>query len=239
MPKVKLISRIGRQFERMRHKRFISSHVKADRKLRAGLAIRKLLTEYEFETVLDVGCGAGMHSEVFLEAGKRVTAVDLGNSHYFRQNEGRIETQIGDFLTMKFPTQYDCVWCSHVLEHQLNVQDFLVKLSSCLREGGVLAITVPPLKNLIVGGHVSLWNGGLLLYRLVLAGMDCRDARLLTYNNNISALVPKHTINVLDMIEYDRGDIRKIKPYLPQSLKFVAHDPVDTPFDGEILSLNW
>jgi SAM-dependent methyltransferase len=239
MPKVNIISRVGRQWERMRHKRFIGAHHRGDRKLRAGIALHKLLSHYEFETVLDVGCGSGMHSERFLEAGKRVTAVDLGNSYYFRQNEGRIDTQIGDFLTMEFPTQFDCVWCSHVLEHQLNVQDFLLKLSSCVREGGILAITVPPLKNRIVGGHVSLWNGGLLLYRLVLAGFNCREARLLTYNNNISAIVRKHTINVLDEIEYDRGDIRKIKQYLPQSIHFLTADATDTPFDGEILRLNW
>ena len=235
----KLVSRVGRQLENLNHKRFIRSHEKADLKLRSGLALRKLLDEYEFESVLDVGCGSGEHSERFLSAGKRVTAVDYGNSHYFRQNRGRIDVQIGNFNEMEFDTQFDCVWCSHVLEHQLNVQDFLTKLSATVREGGVLAITVPPLKHRIAGGHVSLWNGGLLLYRMVLAGIDCREARLLAYNYNISALVRKHSISVLGELEYDRGDIRKIQPYLPPSLDYLKDDPVDMPFDGAILRLNW
>jgi SAM-dependent methyltransferase len=235
----KLVSRIGRRFENLRHSRFIRSHEKADLKLRSGLALRKLLDEYEFESVLDVGCGSGEHSERFLSAGKRVTAVDYGNSHYFRQNRGRIDVQIGNFNEMEFDTQFDCVWCSHVLEHQLNVQDFLTKVSAAAREGGVLAITVPPLKHRIAGGHVSLWNGGLLLYRLVLAGLDCHEARVLAYNYNISALVRKRSISVLGELEYDRGDIRKIRPYLPPSLDFLEDDPVDTPFDGAILRLNW
>ena len=65
------------------------------------------------------------------------------------------------------------------------------------------------------------------------------QARLLAYNYNISALVRKRSINVLSELEYDRGDIRKIKPYLPPSLYFMKDDPVDTPFDGKILRLNW
>ena len=61
---------------------------------------------------------------------------------------------------------------SHVLEHQFDPQRFLRKIYECLNPDGVLALTVPPRKDEIVGGHVSLWNGGLLLYHLVLAHLD-------------------------------------------------------------------
>jgi hypothetical protein len=81
------------------------------------------------------------------------------------------------------------VWCSHVLEHQPNAGLFLAKLIRDCRDGGILAITVPPAKTEIVGGHVSLWNAGLLLYRLALTGIDCRDARVKTYGYNVSVIV--------------------------------------------------
>lgn len=233
------LRRLARSVERARHQSYVRGHPARDRKLRAGLALAKLVDDYAFDTVLDVGCGAGEHSERFLEAGKQVTALDYGDSHYFRQNKGRVQALIGDFMTMPFETPFDAVWCSHVLEHQLNVQLFLEKLVASAREGGVLALTVPPLKHLIAGGHVSLWNGGLLLYRMVLAGVDCREARLLAYGNNISLLVRKRSITVLDRLEYDRGDLKKIREFLPEGLRYKLDDPVDTPFDGDILRLNW
>ena len=86
-----------------------------------------------------------------------------------------------------------------------------------LHEGGILAITVPPTRNTIVGGHVSNWNAGLLLYHLVLAGFNCKNANILKYYYNISIIVKKNTINSvnLESLSFDTGDTRKIKPFLP------------------------
>ncbi len=74
---------------------------------------------------------------------------------------------------------YDAIWCAHCLEHQRNVGSFLEKIFSELKDGGVLCVTVPPLKTNIVGGHLTLWNGGLLLYNLILAGFDCAKASII------------------------------------------------------------
>ena len=74
--------------------------------------------------------------------------------------------------------------------------DYSEKINSILKEGGVLAITVPPLKNEIVGGHLSLWNSGILLYQLVVAGFDCREAIVKKYGYNISVIVKKNKINI-------------------------------------------
>ena len=48
---------------------------------------------------------------------------------------------------------------------------FLKKVHSLLNEGGYLAIIVPPRKPFIVGGHVTIWNAGLVLYNLILASL--------------------------------------------------------------------
>lgn len=230
---------LRRQFRDIQHRLYLRRQPQHHQKLRAGLALYKLLSEYEFATVLDIGSGAGDHAAIMAAAGKQVTAIDYGNSFYFKNSQSNIKVTIGDFMNLDFPDKFDCVWCSHVLEHQLNVQQFLVRVRDVLAENGVLAITVPPLKHRIAGGHVSLWNGGLVLYRLVLAGFDCKDAKILRYGNNISVLLRKRDVNVLDAIEYDRGDIRKIRRFLPVGLNYVAGDAIDDPFDGDILRHNW
>jgi SAM-dependent methyltransferase len=201
-------------------------------------ALMKLLSDYEFETVLDIGSGAGEQATVFLSHGKKVTALDYGKSPYYERRDPAIQTVIGDFNTYPFEAQFDCVWASHVLEHQANPNIFLRKIHHVTKENGIVAITVPPLKHQIVGGHVTLWNAGLLLYHLVLAGFDCRNASVLRYGYNISVIVQKKTFEVPDDIAFDQGDIRKIKHALPSGLDF-APNALDDPFNGDIVRLNW
>jgi len=201
-------------------------------------AIQKLLDDFRFESVLDVGSGDGSHAACFMKAGKKVTTIDYGRSASFLRKADGISTIVADFNAYTFPDRFDCIWCCHVLEHQLDPHTFLRRLHNTLREDGVLALTVPPFRETIVGGHVSFWNAGLLLYRLVLAGFNCRDIALLRYGYNISAILHKRSIDVLGLLAYDSGDIQTIRPYLPDSIRFqVSAD--DTPFDGGIHELNW
>lgn len=203
----------------------------------AGLALWRCLADYDFDTVLDVGGGAGEQAAVFEAFGKHVTSVDYGKSIYFEKRNAQRDVIVGDFNTLELPRRYDLVWCSHVLEHQLDAHGFLKRLHAATKEGGVLAVTVPPAKSEIVGGHVSLWNAGLLLYRLVLAGFDCRQARVCRYGYNISVLLEKVSIE-LPELAYDCGDLRRLRAFLPQDLPF-RPNALDDPFDGEIDRLNW
>lgn len=196
------------------------------------IAINKVITEYKFTSVLDIGCGEGVHSDIFLNAGKEVSAIDIGESPYFKRNKSKIKTIIGDFNEYCFEETFDCVWCCHVLEHQPNPNLFLKKVHSILKEDGVLCITVPPAKQKIVGGHVTLWNAGLLLYNLVIAGFDCSEAEVMRYGYNISVIVKNKTIDVSKELSFDAGDIRIIRPYLPKSIVF-TNGYCDDAFDGE------
>ena len=59
-------------------------------------------------TVLDVGCGKGSHSGVFLEYGKRVTGIDAGFTCRIRDNYA-FEFIQDDFIAHSFLEQYDLV----------------------------------------------------------------------------------------------------------------------------------
>lgn len=97
---------------------------------------------------------------------------------------------------------------------------------------------MPPFKSEIVGGHVSLWNPGLLLYRLVLAGFDCSEASIYCYGYNISIIVQKRTVHVLEDLAYDRGDMCFLQQYLPKEIKSRPVDR-DISFKGKIKKINW
>jgi len=158
-------------------------------------------------TLLDIGSGKGEHAEGFRRC-YDVTTVDLTHSADFQ----------GDYLGTFFKEPFDCIWASHVMEHQRNVGWFLDKARQDLKEGGLLAITVPPRKDEIVGGHVSLWNPGLLLYNLVLARFDCSKALVMVYGYNISAVLTKRTIDLPNII-MDHGDIARLARFFPMDVK--------------------
>lgn len=157
-------------------------------------------------TILDVGAGNGAHAKVMREHGHTVHTID--------RNAAFKPDHLADFITWKPPKKYAAVWCSHVLEHQLNPGLFLDAISDCLKVGGLLVITVPPCKQEVVGGHVTLWNPALLVYHLVLAGFDCSQAVVQSYGYNITVAVRKKKADV-PVLAMDNGDIERIAQFFP------------------------
>lgn len=175
-------------------------------------------------TILDIGSGL---DSIFANDSYKVDTFDLKGNPTYK----------GDYNDLIVKKKYDCVWASHVLEHQLNVNNFLLKLNSNIKEGGYLAITVPPPRNLIVGGHLSLWLPGLLLYNLVLANFNCYNAMVKCYDYNISVIVKKETI-VLPELVYDRGDLKTLSKFLPFGNGINPIDEVYN-FQGNFKEINW
>jgi len=142
----------------------------------------------EGDRVLAIGPGSSSEAaRVFTSLGCYVEGFDLS---------GRAETVHSrhtvfdmDFMESAVWKRSDLIWASHVLEHQRDPGLFLDRCFELLNEGGWLVVTVPPRKDQIVGGHVSLWNMGLLLYHLILAGFDCSQASCLAHGYNLTVAV--------------------------------------------------
>lgn len=139
-------------------------------------------------TMLDVGGGHGVHANFFRSKGLQTDIVDIidGVAPRF---------WIGDFIDFQPAERYDYVWASHVLEHSPNPGLFIRKLAQCAKPGGLIAVTVPPLKTEMTFGHVTLWNAGLLLINFIKCGIDCRQAKLCTYGYNVSIIAPNYPIS--------------------------------------------
>jgi SAM-dependent methyltransferase len=199
-----------------------------EKRLKSIEALEKLLRDYQFQTVLDVGCGTGRHLKRFRQAGKQAVGID-----YVGLCEGVI---VADYLAHEFAEPFDCLWLSHVLEHQVNVNLFLKKVYRDLKEGGILVVTVPPLKHPIVGGHVTLWNAGLLLYNLVLAGFDCSQARIKQYGYNISLITPKIPAAIPQAkLRFGDGDLELLRDFFPSHPRLVWGQGTR----GDLQQLRW
>lgn len=185
----------------------------------AEQCLSRLMEYQNIQSILDVGSGEGEHAAILRDRGFTVTTLSLRPPADI----------VADFMEVEIG-MFDCIWVSHVFEHTLNPHAFLQKCHGLLPEKGVLALTVPPLKHEIVGGHINLFNAGLLLYRLVLAGFNCKNARVGAYGYNISVLLEKDTCT-LPQLSMDCGDIEKLKPFFPFD--------VSQNFDGRTPNVNW
>lgn len=196
--------------------------------VRGSEALQRLLMLHDVQTVLDIGSGAGEHAKIMRAHGKTVTTVSLEEP----------SDVIGDYLTADIGSGFDAIWASHVLEHQPNVGAFLRQCFSDLREEGVLAVTVPPHKDNIVGGHLTTWNAGILLYNLIVAGFDCSQARVSgCYSSgpsyppyNISVIVRKRRAE-LPALRFDGGDVARLARFFPVDMT--------DGFDGRLPPIRW
>ena len=137
-------------------------------------------------TVLVIGAGAGHHAEVMKAEGLAVTGIDSGQRGYPLDF-------VGDYLDYRPPAPFDAIWACHVLQQVRNPGLFLDKVFADLRPDGVLAITVPPMRNEVRLTWPTQWNAGLLLLNLIHAGFDCRLAEVATYRQNCSVVVRKRS----------------------------------------------
>ncbi|MHC1732030.1 MAG: methyltransferase domain-containing protein [Bacteroidales bacterium] len=189
--------------------------------VRGYAALKIVLKEVEFHTVLDIGCGKGLQARMFADAGKQVTANTLAG---FNEYAGPLVSEncsliLGDFMAVDFPGQYDVVWSSHFLEHVDNVNAVLQKMKSLVKEGGTLCITVPSDDTMITLTHQQTFTIGRLLRYLVFAGIDCRQAIAYQRGYDISII-----IKALHKFEVDKCllTINNMRPgvfdFLPESI---------------------
>ncbi len=121
----------------------------------------------------------------------------------------------------------DMFLASHVLEHTGVPTLFLSRAFDCLRDrAGVLCIIVPPMKPQLVGGHLTLWTTGHLVYNAVMAGIDCREAYIWKDGYNVCLVVKCEREVPLDSLplRFDNGDLEVLAPYFPV--------PVEQDMDG-------
>lgn len=171
-------------------------------------------------TVLDIGSGAGEHADRMRGAGLLVTTIDLAGSPDIK----------AAYPVKDLPGEFDGIWASHVLEHQTDVGAFLRATRRNLRMDGVLALTVPPMRTKLVGGHLNQFTEGSLIYNMVLAGYDCSGARVGIYRYNVSVLVRHHEAR-LPELTHDSPDLVRLARYFPW--------PVKQGIDGRLGNVRW
>jgi SAM-dependent methyltransferase len=135
-----------------------------------GLRIRmsrisSVMGKVDGESVLDAGCGPGLHTQFLCLKGAHVTGVDIdrdkirsGKETCMRLGMPGAGFMLADLRRMPFRAgSFSLVLCSDVLEHIKDDTAAISEFSRVLRPGGRLVITVPskkPGREGKVFGHV-------------------------------------------------------------------------------------
>lgn len=170
-------------------------------------ALLKVLRDECFETVLDVGSGAGEHARFFQLFGKKVSTCNLFSPADW----------VGDFLEAPIEGPFDLIWCSHMLEHQRNPGLVLDKMRRLLRPDGILVLCLPhhpPAR--LVPGHLSTWSLALACQHLVYAGFDCRN--ISAFSSYELSLIVRKSVDGPKATAIEPS-WEEVKKYLPQCLE--------------------
>ncbi len=101
---------------------------------------------WDFNTVLDVGCGSLVPYFAHLEStGRVVTGVDFSASFIdTARAKGQVRSVQADATALPFPDgSFDAVLCSETLEHVPDDRGAVAEIHRVLRPGGLLFLTVP------------------------------------------------------------------------------------------------
>jgi hypothetical protein len=202
----------------------------------AGPLLTRLLRDHPIDTVLDLGRTDLQRLAILAQQDRQVTAVvDTSATAVVSPYVTLLRRAP---LTSDPSRPFQCVVAIDLLQRQADPQAFLRLLRSQLAEGGVLALSVPAMRYPLVGGDLSIWSAGLVLYHLVLAGFDCRNVKLLPQDERIFVLL---TSKIIAPTAFDAGgppQPDQLRPYLPPLLEFME-TAEGLAFNGDLPAIGW
>ncbi|GAB2821982.1 class I SAM-dependent methyltransferase [Ferruginibacter profundus] len=105
-------------------------------------SLRMVLSNLQFNTCLEIGCGTGKNTEWLITKAKQVTAVDL-SEEMMAKAKAKINSNIVQFIQADITgawsfasMQYDLITFSLVLEHIQNLDHIFSEVSKSLTTGG-------------------------------------------------------------------------------------------------------
>jgi 2-polyprenyl-6-hydroxyphenyl methylase/3-demethylubiquinone-9 3-methyltransferase len=97
--------------------------------------------------ILDIAAAQGNFSLALAELGFDVTwsdlRADLTDYVRLKHEHGKIEFAAGNAFELTFPSPFDAVLITEIIEHVAHPDDFLVKAAALVRPGGYIVMTTP------------------------------------------------------------------------------------------------
>ena len=134
-------------------------------------------TDSTVKTVFDFGCNDGSYLAPFRDAGCSTFGVDYNPDSIARGRARGLDLAVGGLDVLEARGTADLIICNHVLEHCLDLEETLARLSRCLNSNGLLFIGVPGLyrwepSQLFQNAHVWQFTAETLSYVMRCCGFE-------------------------------------------------------------------
>jgi len=140
--------------------------------------------------LLDIGCGTGNFLAAARDRGYGVTGIELDrNAARFAKERLGLQRvfplTIAEFAERYADEQFDVVTFFEVLEHQAAPADFLQRVKTCVRPGGMIVLSVPNRERWLTGpdvldyppNHFLRWSAAALRQFLSAQGFEVMSMR--------------------------------------------------------------
>jgi 2-polyprenyl-3-methyl-5-hydroxy-6-metoxy-1,4-benzoquinol methylase len=110
--------------------------------------------------ILDVGCGNGNKLILAKQLGWDVTGLEIDPNAVMIARNQKLNVKEGSYKDLaNFVNEFDCIICSHVLEHVYNPVEMLKLLTQSLKPGGTLLLSLPNSKSRVREMFGANWRG--------------------------------------------------------------------------------
>lgn len=110
--------------------------------------------------LLDVGCGGGDKMLLAKQLGWDVTGLEIDPNAVISARKQQLNVVEGGYRELaKFVNEFDCIICSHVLEHVYHPMEMLNLLNQSLKPGGTLLLSLPNSKSWVRDIFGVNWRG--------------------------------------------------------------------------------
>jgi 2-polyprenyl-6-hydroxyphenyl methylase/3-demethylubiquinone-9 3-methyltransferase len=125
------------------------------------------LAPFENLTIIDVGCGGGLVSQPMAKLGAKVTAIDASAENIraaLNHNKNNVDYQCATIEEIaKIGKKYDCVLAIEIIEHVVNLDQFIKSCVDVLAPNGIMIFSTlnqtikSYLKAIIAAEYILRW----------------------------------------------------------------------------------
>lgn len=194
------------------------------------------LDQLRGKRVLEIGCGMGMHSELLVRAGARLTSIDLSATSIeatkarfaLKQLDGDIRKMDAEALEFG-DEEFDFVWSWGVIHHSESTARALGEIARVLKPGGEAGIMVysldgmPAYIAMMRSYALSFWRGG-NLDQLLWRSSDGYTARHYSRDSWREAVRPYFDVEMMRLCGQDADVVPVPRRLRPRLLKLLSKE---------------